>query len=322
MMKSIKWLVFLTSILIFACGCKKTDSTAEYNPVETEITLETEVGTVYGSLKIPNEEGAFPVVLIIAGSGPTDRNGNNTISGSSNNLKMISESLAMNGFASLRYDKRGVAKSYHSDFNEEDLVFDNYVEDAVAWLNQLKGDERFTKIFVLGHSEGALIGSIVANQIEVDGFVSVSGTAQKVDALILEQLSSQPDYILTEAQTILDSLNEEILVSNVSQALYALFRPSVQPYMISWLKYDPIVEMSNISTPVLILHGTTDLQVKSSEAELLGQSNDLAEVIVIEGMNHVLKDASNVVEENLATYSNPNLPLSKGFYAAINDFLE
>jgi len=316
-------IVILLSISILTFGCKKKDGNMlTYSPVESEISMGTEVGTVFGSLNLPNEEGEFPVVLIIAGSGATDRNGNNTTGLLTDSYKMISDFLATNGFASLRYDKRGVAKSYHSGLNEADLSFDDYVADAMAWINQLKQDERFTKVIVLGHSEGALIGSIAANRTEVDGFISVAGTAQKADLLILEQLASQPEYILTESQTIINSLNNGVLVPIVSEVLYPLFRPSVQPYLISWFEYEPIVEMEKVTAPTLVLHGTTDIQVNSSEAQLLGDSNSLVEVIVIEGMNHVLKDASSNEQENIATYSNPNLALSEGFSAAINEFVE
>jgi len=326
-MKQINSILTFLSLSVLTFGCSKEDDNGNnkqeiYNPVETEITLDIETAKIYGSLKLPNEDGQFPIVLIIAGSGPTDRDGNNTMGLNTDSYKMISDTLAMHGIASLRYDKRGIAKSYYTGFSEADLTFDDYVTDATNWIEKLKNDSRFTKILILGHSEGALIGSIVTNQQTINGFISVAGTAQRADSLILEQLSTQPDYIKIEAQAIIDSLNKGIIVSNVSQALYSLFRPSVQPYMISWFQYNPKTEISKITSPVLILHGSTDLQVKSSEAQLLAENNSNAEIKIIDNMNHVLKNASSDYQENMATYSNPNLPLSDNFCDLLIDFIE
>jgi len=319
-----KQLYLIILLFILLIGCSEEESgLLEYKPYETEISLITETATIYGSLKLPNENGQFPIVLIIAGSGPTDRDGNNTVGLNTDCYKMISDTLALHGIASLRYDKRGIAKSYNAGLKESDLIFDDYIDDAKKWIELINNDNRFEEIFILGHSEGALIGSIVANQTLLDGFISVSGTAQRADSLILEQLSNQPDYIKTESQNIIDSLNNGILISNVSQELYSLFRPSVQPYLISWFQYNPKTEMSKIYFPILILHGSTDLQVRSIEAQILAQSNSsFAEIKIIDNMNHVLKNVSNNYEENIATYSNPNLPLSTTFCEFLISFIK
>jgi len=323
-MKTLNIILSLLIFFILSFGCSKEDnsSSTKYSPVETEITLNSDGATIYGSLKMPDSTKQYPIVLIIAGSGPTDRDGNSTAGLNTNCYKMLSDTLAMHGIASLRYDKRGIAKSYSFSINESNLTFDNYVTDAKNWIQQLKGDSRFTQILILGHSEGALIGSIVANQLSVDGFISVAGTAQRADSLILEQLSSQPDYIINESRTIIDSLNKGVLVSNVSQTLYSLFRPSVQPYLISWFKYNPKIEMSKVKTAILILHGSNDIQVKSTEAMQLGTSNPSAKTVIIDNMNHVLKNSSNNYQENIATYSNPNLPLSIRFCFELDNFIE
>jgi len=324
-MKQIASTILLSLILaFFSCSDNEDNNLPpdSITPTQTEIILETDTAPISGSLKLPGNGDQFPLVLIIAGSGPTDRNGNNTLGLSANTYKMISDTLANHGIASVRYDKRGVAKSYYTGFNEADFIFDDLVADANAWVDLLKNDDRFSKILILGHSEGALIGSIVANQTVVDGFISVSGTDQRADSLILEQLSSQPENIRTESYDIINSLMSGDLVTNVSADLASIFRPSVQPYLISWFSYDPKEEISKITSPILILHGTTDLQVKSGEAQILADHNSNAELSIIEGMNHVLKDASNNPNENFATYSNPNLPLSMGFSESMVDFIE
>lgn len=325
LMKNMKHnILLLAAIGILNLSCSKDDSqTGELiSPIEEEMILETESASIHGTLTLPQEDGTYPIVLIIAGSGPTDRNGNNNIGLSTNTYKLISDTLAKVGIASLRYDKRGVGDSFYQGFSESELIFDDYVDDATKWVTKLKEDPRFSDVLILGHSEGALIGSIVAAELDIAGFISVAGTAQRADLLLLEQLSTQTEAIKTEAASIINSLNNGILVEEVSQSLLSLFRLSVQPYLISWFKYDPKEEIAKIADPVLIIHGDTDLQVNSSEAELLGENNSSAQVEIISGMNHVLKNASLNTQENLATYSNPDLPLTDRFVEEMIGFIQ
>lgn len=311
--------------LFIGCSRDKNSGTSNKENLsfsETEISLNTKTATLYGSLKLPKDSGPFPVVLIIAGSGPTDRNGNNTMGLSTDTYKMISDSLAKQGIALIRYDKRGIGKSYYSGFNESDLTFEDYIMDAKGWIELLRYDNRFKEIFVLGHSEGALIGSIAAEQARINGFISVAGTAHRVDSLILQQLSDQPEYIKIEARAILDSLIQGYPVRTVSQELYSLFRPSIQSYMISWLKYSPCAEISQVSSPLIILHGKTDLQVGFSEAQRLASCNPMAEIALIENMNHILKISGADYQENMATYSNAKLPLSIKFCESLTEFIK
>jgi alpha/beta superfamily hydrolase len=329
-MKNVKIALKISLLLLFISACTgkekqsddQSDTLDKDNYLEAEINLETATAKIYGSLKTPTLGNQFPLVLIIAGSGPTDRNGNNTAGLRTDTYKMISDTLVKHGIASLRYDKRGIAKSYYTGFQESDVVFDDYVDDAVEWIKKLSQDNRFSQIFILGHSEGSLIGMIAAQKVIVAGYISVAGTSQSADELILEQLATQPFEIIEEAKSIISSLKQGIQVPDVSQSLYALFRPSIQPYMISWFKYDPKVEISKLTLPVLIVHGTTDLQVKSAEAQDLAKAKADAQLAVIEYMNHVLKDAGEDYQANLATYSNPALPLNSEFCKVIVEFLK
>src|SRR6218665_2726569 len=128
---------------------------------------------IFGTLTTPDLTKKYPVALIIAGSGPTDRNGNNAIM-KNNSLKMLAEALAKNGIASLRYDKRGIGESKPAGGDSESsLVFENYIQDAKSWINFLRQDKRFSKVIVIGHSEGSLIGMIAG--AKADKFVSIAG---------------------------------------------------------------------------------------------------------------------------------------------------
>ncbi len=319
----------LCSHQVYRVGClilgffSAISAPPEHHPITEEVELKTASGSLYGTLSMPQEAQPCPVVLIIAGSGPTDRNGNSDLlPGKNNALKMIADSLAQAGFASLRYDKRGVRASRAAASQEEHLRFEHYVEDAVAWIHQLKKDKRLTKIVVLGHSEGSLIGMLAARKTRTDAFISVAGAAQPADSLILEQLSTQPDFVREEANKIIKELKKGHTVQAVGSGFYALFRPSVQPYLMSWFQYHPAREIARLKQPVLIVQGTTDLQVQVKEAKRLVTVNPKAELVLIEGMNHILKGSSTDTQENIASYSTPDLPLAQGFMPAIIRFLQ
>jgi fermentation-respiration switch protein FrsA (DUF1100 family) len=99
-----------------------------------------------------------------------------------------------------------------------------------------------------------------------------------------------------------------------------LFRPSVQPYLISYFKYDPAREIARLQVPVLIIQGTTDLQTPVDEAKRLAGAKKDARLCIIEGMNHVLKRASTAAEQR-AAYSDPAVPLEPRLVEEVSAFL-
>nr|WKN38865.1 alpha/beta fold hydrolase [Tunicatimonas sp. TK19036] len=285
--------------------------------------LKTAQGALHGTLVLPEAETPVPVLLFVAGSGPTDRDGNTALlPGKNNSLKILADSLAQHGYASLRYDKRGVGASINVVQAEEKLRFENFVQDAAAWVEQLKQDARFSKVIMLGHSEGSLIGMLAAHEAQTAAYISIAGMAQPADSLLLEQLQTQPDFVKTESRQILTALRQGKTVDSVSKPLYALFRPSVQPYLISWFQYRPTEVIAKLTQPVLIIQGTTDLQVQVKEAERLAQAQPEAKLQIVNEMNHVLKEAPSNPQANLATYSKPDLPLASTLVKSIVTFLE
>jgi pimeloyl-ACP methyl ester carboxylesterase len=275
-----------------------------------EQSVQTPTGELYGTLTVPILKGTFPVALIIAGSGPTDRNGNNPQM-KNNSLLLLAHELAAQGIASIRYDKRGIGASKDALISEENLRFENYAEDAKAWVAQLKADGRFKKLIVMGHSEGSLLGLLACEQADV--FVSLAGAGRPIDVILKEQLAVQlsgKKKLLRAANEGLTKLKEGKLVEDSPVELFGLFRSSVQAYMISWMKYDPAVEISKLKIPVIIIQGTTDLQVQVKDAELLHAASPISRYILIEGMNHILKLSPSDRQKNIETYSNPELPLA------------
>lgn len=286
---------------------------------ETTIILHTEKGDISGTLTIPGDHtGKMPVALIIAGSGPTDRNGNNPMM-KNESLKLLAHGLASHNIASLRFDKRGIGESRIAGKTEADLRFEDYINDARSWIDTLKKDPRFTKVIVAGHSEGSLIGMIAAHK-KADGFVSIAGAGRSADKILKEQLAVQPAMVKDSSYPIIDSLVMGKTVQHVPKMLFALFRPSVQPYIISWFHYNPQTEIQKLTIPVLILQGTNDLQVTVDDANLLAKSHPKAKLVLIKNMNHVFRIVEGDRKANLATYITAD-PISTELITTIATFV-
>src|SRR5205823_1776604 len=180
------------------------------------------------------------------------------------------EALAARGIASLRYDKRGIGESRAALQKEEDVRFDTYIEDAVLWGGKLRADRRFKKLVVAGHSEGSLIGMVAAQKSGADAYVSIAGPGSPIQQAIAAQLKGHlTPELQARADAIMKSLSEGKTEADVPPQLASVFRPSLQPYMISWFKYDPAKEIAKLNTPVLIVQGTHDLQIGVEDARLL-----------------------------------------------------
>lgn len=294
---------------------------------EEPIVLNTETGTIYGTLKVPNNKSSIPIAIIIAGSGPTDRNGNSQLT-QNNAYKMLSDNLFYNGIATLCFDKRGIAESKQAMKDESEIRFDHYINDVREWINLLSKDKRFSDIIIIGHSEGSLIGMIASeNNAIVKKYISVAGMGVSFDVTLKEQmekqLSGQPQTLKGIIFSYIDKLKNGETISNVPPTLNALFRPSIQPYMISIMKYDPQKEIAKLNIPILILQGTTDIQVTAEHADILFAANPKAKKVIIENMNHVLKDCtSNDMQAQSPTYNNLNIPLNKELGKAIIEFIK
>ena len=293
--------------------------------VTTEpIILETPTGKLFGAIELPKSSAPLPIALIIAGSGPTDRNGNSPIiPGANNSLKYLAEGLAAQGIASVRYDKRGVAESKKAAASEADLRFETYIDDAVLWGKQLRADKRFSSVIVIGHSEGSLIGMVAAQKMSADAFVSIAGPGRPAPQALLDQLKGKlPADLQSQTEMITRSLSEGKTVEDIPPALGPLFRRSVQPYVISYFKYDPAKEIAKLSIPILIAQGTTDIQVNAQEAKLLSQAKPSARLLMIEGMNHLLKEVPAEQEKQIKSYTDPSLPVAPKLIEGISSFIK
>lgn len=187
----------------------------------------------------------------------------------------------------------------------------------------LSKDKRISGIYVLGHSEGALVGMAASvDNPKVKGYISVAGAGRPAYEIIEEQMAGQPEVIRNMVRSINTSLKEGKLVPDVPIGLQALFRSSVQPYMISWYTYNPQEIIKKLKVPVLILQGDKDMQVSVKDAELLKRSQPSADYHLIGNMNHLMKTCDTMDQQKqMATYTDPALPLHKDVLILIEKFV-
>lgn len=303
-----KWFILLFFISLEAFSQEKN-----YDSLQVSIDPE-----VQGTLLSPKGENQPPLAILIAGSGPTDRDGNQAQL-KNNSLKYLAEGLAQKGIATFRYDKRVIAQINKATVQEEKMTFEDEVNDALLVVNHFK--DKYKKIILIGHYEGSLIGLLVAQKVVVSKFVSISGAGNSSATLIEEQIGKNAPQLKEESQKIISQLRKGELVDNISPYLAPVFRKSVQPYLISWFKYEPAKEITKLQIPILIVQGTNDLQVEDKEAQLLKEAQPKAQLLLIEGMNHVLKKVKTL-EENQQSYLNPDLPISGELVEGIASFIK
>jgi uncharacterized protein len=232
---------------------------------------------------------AHCIALILPGSGPTDADGNQP-GLVLNNLRDLAMNLAEHGVAVLRTDKRGVGRSHGAIQNEAQLTFDTYVADAVQWIRRLQNMQSDLPVVLLGHSEGALIATLAAQHIEVDGVLALCAPTRRASEVLRDQLKEQlPNHLVQANEAMLLALESNQICPECPEELMVLYRPSVQPYLRSWLRYDPQSEAARLNCRYLWVWGDADAQLHQEWQHL---SKDQASV-VIAGMNHAMRMADD-----------------------------
>lgn len=259
------------------------------------------------------------LAIIIAGSGPTNRDGNQNFL-QNNSLKKLAEQLSNSGIATFRYDKR-IVKQIRQGKVEKDIMFDDFVNDASDVIDYFKAKHIFNKIYVIGHSQGSLVGMLAA-KAKADGFISLAGAGNNIGDVLVEQVTQMAPALGVETQRIVDLLKEGKTTNDYPEALASLFRPDQQPFMINWMKYNPTEIVKTLKMPILIINGTKDLQVSESEAQLLTDANDNAKLSIIENMNHVLFEIKGDDLENSKSYNESFRPISPQLIISITDFIK
>jgi len=292
---------------------------------ETVLNAAGPKGPLKGTLRTPNSKPTA-VVLIVPGSGPTDRDGNNPLGVNGSPYRLLAEGLAAKGFATLRIDKRGMFDSAMAVEDANAVTIADYVEDVRAWVKVLRREMHTPCIWVLGHSEGGVVALASAQEQDVCGVVLIATPGRPMGEVLRVQLKANPAnaLLLNEALPIIDALEHQRRVdtTNIHPALQNLFNPEVQGFLINAFSYNPSLLISTISKPVLVLQGQRDLQVKETDARMLKAANPQASLIILPNMNHVMKEVtSGDRKANIASYAEPALPLAPGLIDAIEHFL-
>ncbi len=267
------------------------------------------------------------MMLIIPGSGPTDRDGNNPLGLKSSTYRLIAEGLAARGIGTVRIDKRGMFGSRAAVADANAVTIDDYVNDVEAWTAAIRKQTGAACVWLLGHSEGGLVALAAAQKAaDVCGLVLVATAAEPLGEVLRQQLRANPANapILDQAMAAIDALEagKRADVNGMNPALLPLFAPQLQGFLVNAFSYDPAKLIAAVDKPVLIIQGARDMQVGVADAERLKAAAPKAELMLLPEANHVLKIvASDDRRANALTYSNPNLPLAPGVVDAIVNFV-
>lgn len=272
-----------------------------------------------GTLVLPENTEIAPLVIFIQGSGPTNRDGNQPMM-KNDGIKKMAHELAANGIASFRYDKR-IFKMDKLRIKEADLSFEDFVTDVNSIVDHFTKENKYEKIIIAGHSEGSLIGILAAQNGGVDALISLAGPGRSIDKIIVEQLAKQSAELSENARIALDEIKEKGSTQNYSPYLESIFRASVQPYMKSWMQFEPAEELAKLEIPVLLVNGNYDLQVDVVDAELLQKASPQSQLVILDKMNHIFRKIEGESLENTKAYNEPNRPLHPELIPALVDFI-
>lgn len=279
-----------------------------------------------GTLLRAGEGGAGPVALIIAGSGPTDRDGNNPLGVAAAPYRLLAEALQKRGIATVRADKRGMFASAAAVRDANAVTIRDYVADTAAWVTATRLATGAPCVWLIGHSEGGLVALAATQDLEgLCGVVLVSAPGRPLGDVIKAQIRANPMNmtLIVPADNAIDLLasGRKVNAESLPAPLQGLFAPPLQDFLISLFSYDPAALAAQVKVPLLIVQGGKDLQVPVADAERLAAANPAAKLVILPDLNHVLKDVGEGVPANLAAYRDPALPLGKGVAETIADFV-
>lgn len=271
-----------------------------------------------GTLLELSNDKATNLAIIIAGSGPTDRNGNQNFM-KSNSLKSLAEALTKHNIATFRYDKR-VVKQILKGKVDPNIMFDDFVSDAQSIVDYFNEKNTYKNIVVIGHSQGSLVGMLASSK--ADAFISLAGAGQDISMVITEQVGKTAPFFIEETKRVFGVLKSGKTTTDYSPALASLFNIDLQPFMMNWMQYNPAEIISSLDIPVLIVNGTKDLQVSVEEAKLLNEALPTSEIVIINNMNHVLFTIDGDDLENAKSYNEGFRKINPELITTITTFID
>lgn len=319
---SATFVVLSAALVPWHVALSQADTVPPAGVTERAFTFPSGALELAGTLTLPDGGERPPIAIIVAGSGPTDRNGNQGARLRTNTYAQLAWGLAQQGVASLRYDKR-VLPATKGTISLPDMTFDDFATDLGAAANAARAD--YAKVVVLGHSEGGSLAiRAAARGLQVDGLVLVATPGRDMVALLHEQLSRQLDTtMLAQFDSALARYLRGEEPGDLPPALRALVMPVNRRFMQGWASLDPVRELSTVRGPVLIVQGDKDIQVRVRDAEALKAARPDAQLFVVPGASHTLKATTDtVIGAQLGAYTNPTLPLVPGVVDSIAAFVK
>jgi pimeloyl-ACP methyl ester carboxylesterase len=276
------------------------------------------VGFIDAVLTVPPDVERPPVVLLIAGSGSIDHDGNGPQAKPAT-LKKLSEQLVSRKIATLRYDKRG-AGGWKPEFGRpEDFRFPQFVDDATALVNYLRGSRKFSRVVLAGLSEGGLVAILTARRVPVDRLVLLVTAARRQGDLVKAQLEKRlPPEKLEPIVKAIDAMMAGQIVDPPPQGL--AIAPSMQPGIASAFIEDPIPPLKLIDQPALIIGGGRDLQVARLDFAALSAASPVAKTLWLPEMNHVLVDVTDDAD-NMSAYNQSERALNSELVDSVAAFV-
>jgi uncharacterized protein len=297
--------------------------TAHAAPPATELHLKA--GALSAAMLRPDTSSA--AVLIIPGSGPTDRDGNNRLGVKGSPYKLLAEGLARRGVTTVRVDKRGMFGSSRAAADANAVTIGDYAGDVHAWVKVIREQTGVPCVWVAGHSEGGLVALVSSqNPDGLCGLILLASPGRPVGEVLREQLQLGlgKGLMLQQASSTIKALEagRHPNVNSLHPALQQIFAPPMQGFLISMFSYDPARLIAEFHKPVLILQGERDLQVSVADAKRLKQAAPAAKLVLLPDANHFFKVVKSAdIAANAATYSKPGVPLAPGTADKIADFV-
>lgn len=294
-------------------------------PPTEEITAPGPQGELHGSFVAPADGG--PILLIVPGSGATDRDGNSAAGLHAAPYRLLAEGLAAKGIGSVRIDKRGLLASAKAVADPNAVTSADYVADVASWTGAIREKTGARCVWLAGHSEGGLIALAAAGRVEgLCGLVLIATPGRPLGAILREQLQANPANapVLPDALHAIALLEagQHVDITGFHPALQPLFAPQVQDFLIDMMKLDPAALAAATALPMLIVQGDRDIQIALADAEALHAAHPTAAYRVLSGVNHVLKSVdSDDLAANIATYADPTLPIAPAVVDAIAAFV-